>query len=262
MMKRVLHVMHSLERSGMETMLLCSYSEWTRLGFDCDVVATADEVGPVAEQMRASGYNVFHMPFRRGQSYLPQAAFVRSFFGLCRNGYDVVHVHTEIAPPVVTFLAKMAGVERVAVTPHNVFHFSGLLRARKFCERAFVRLLGGRYGMISEGVRDCEWERYKNRGVRIWNWIDTLFFRPPTPEERAEARSALAIEDSTFVTLSVGNCNYAKNHVAILEAIPLLPASLQLLHLHVGREEAGCPERRMAAEPWYRKQRAFPWFTS
>ena len=247
-MRRVLHVMHSLERSGMETMLLSSYDEWMRLGFDCDVLATADAIGPVAEQMRASGYGLFHIPFRNGQSYLPRPAFVREFYTLCRSGYDVVHVHTEIAPPVVAVLAKIAGVKRIAVTPHNVFHFSGVLRARKFCERALVRQLGGRYRMISEGVTACEWERYRNRGVRTWNWIDTSHFRPPTREERAAAREGLAIGDDQFVTLSVGNCNYAKNHGAILHALLLLPASLNLLHLHVGREEVGCPERRIAAE--------------
>jgi glycosyltransferase involved in cell wall biosynthesis len=247
-MKRVLHVMHSLERSGMETMLLCSYDEWTRLGFHCDVLATADTIGPVAEQMRASGYGLCHIPFRSGQSYLPRAEFVREFYALCRTGYDVVHVHTEIAPPVVAVLAKLAGVERIAVTPHNVFQFSGALRARKYCERALVRLLGGIYGMISEGVVACEWDRYRNRGVRIWNWIDTAHFRPPTGEERAVARETLGIRNDQFVTLSVGNCNYAKNHGAILRAMTMLPASLNLLHLHVGREEVGYPERRLAAE--------------
>jgi glycosyltransferase involved in cell wall biosynthesis len=240
--------MHSLERSGMETMLLTSYEEWLRMGFECDVLTTADTAGPVAPQMEACGYKLLHLPFRKGQSYLPRAEFVRKFYSLCRGGYDIVHVHTEIAPPVVTVLAKLAGIKRVAVTPHNAFHFSGVLRARKFCERLLVRSLGGRYGMISEGVRACEWDRYRNRGVRTWNWIDTSHFRPPTAAERSAAREALGIAPNQFVTLSVANCNYAKNHGAILRAIPMLPSSLKLLHLHVGREEPQCPERLLAAE--------------
>ena len=247
-MKRVLHVMHSLERSGMETMLLCSYGEWSRLGYRCDVLATADTIGPVAEEMRACGYRLFHIPFRDGHSYIPRADFVRQFYKLCHAGYDIIHVHTEIAPPVVVLLARMAGVPRIAITPHNVFNFSGALRARKFLERSLVRSLGGRYGMISKGVTACEWERFRNRGVPIWNWIDTSHFRPPTSGERAEARSALGIADYQFVTLSVGNCNYAKNHTAILDAICLIPESMNLLHLHVGREEAGCPERAQAGK--------------
>ena len=232
----------------MEMMLLCSYGEWKRLGYECDVLATADTIGPLADQMRACGYGLFHIPFRAGRSYLPRSQFVGGFYSLCRARYDVVHVHTEIAPPVAAVLAKLAGVRRVAVTPHNVFSFSGVLRARKFCERTLVRSLGGRYGMISKGVTACEWGRYRNRGVRIWNWFNSAHFRPPSSQERAEARTSLSIQNHQFVTLSVGNCNSAKNHGAILNAIPLLPTSLNLLHLHVGREEAGCPERDAATK--------------
>ena len=39
-MKRVLHVMGSLERSGMEMMLLSSSGQWRRAGYSCDVLAT------------------------------------------------------------------------------------------------------------------------------------------------------------------------------------------------------------------------------
>jgi glycosyltransferase involved in cell wall biosynthesis len=149
---------------------------------------------------------------------------------------------------VVAPLAKLAGVKCIAVTPHNAFKFDGLMRARKRCERGLVRSLGGRYGMVSEGVRECEWERFRNRGVRTWNWIDTAHFRPASPEERAAARRALGLAEDVFVTASVGNCNRAKNHTAILHALAQLKAEKPLVHLHVGREESGCPERALAAE--------------
>jgi glycosyltransferase involved in cell wall biosynthesis len=247
-MKRVLHVMDSLERSGMETMLLSSYEEWQRLGYECDVLATARTGGPVAEPMRARGYRVFHIPLRSGHRFLPRVNFVREVYSLCRSGYDVVHIHSESAPLVVAPLAKLAGVSRIAVTPHNAFKFEGLLKARKRYERGFVRSLGGRYGMVSEGVRACEWDRFRNPGVRTWNWIDTAHFRPPTLEERAAARRALDLPEEAFVTSSVGNCNRAKNHTAILGALAQLRPDKQFIHLHVGREEPGSPERGIAAE--------------
>lgn len=68
-MKRVLHVLVSLDRSGMEMMLLNSAEEWYRRGYECDVLATAETVGPVAPQMRESGYGVFHIPFRSKWRY-------------------------------------------------------------------------------------------------------------------------------------------------------------------------------------------------
>jgi glycosyltransferase involved in cell wall biosynthesis len=245
--RRVLHMMSSLQPSGMEMMLLSGYAEWLRWGYRCDVVATGRDLGPMAERMREAGYGVFHAPFRGRHKYLPRAGFVADFMRLCASGYDVLHIHTEEAAPLFVVLARLAGVRRIVLSPHNTFRFDGLLRMRKYLERRFIRALGGRFGMISDGVQRCEWERYRNPGVRTWNWLDTARFRPPTPTERNEARR-IANCRVAFVIVSVGNCNEVKNHRAILEAIPLLPEPEQVLYLHLGREQDGEPERKLAAE--------------
>ena len=229
-------------------MLLSSYDEWLRLGYECDIVATAPTIGPLAPQLRERGYGVFHIPFRSRWRLLPRLGFIRDFYRLCRSGYDVVHVHVEAGRPVFAVLAKLAGVRQIAATPHNTFKFDSILRIRKFCERHLIQLLGGRFGMISEGVRTCEWEQYRIRGPRIWNWFDTSHFRPPSPEERADARRTLGIEASDFVLVSVGNCNSAKNHGALLRALALIPDEVSPLYLHIGREQQDFAERRLARD--------------
>lgn len=229
-------------------MLLNSGKEWAELGFQCDVLATSAEVGPLAGQMEEHGYGVFHIPFKSRLRLLPRISFVSRFSSLCRSGYDVVHIHTEAGPPVLALLAKLAGVRRIAVTPHSFFRFTGILRIRKALERLFVRLLGGRYGMISKGVQQCEWERFRNRGVRIRNWLDTCHFRPPTPTERAEARLAINVAENDFVIVSVGNCCEVKNHPSALRAIKMIPDSFRPIYIHIGREDAGHSERTLAAE--------------
>jgi glycosyltransferase involved in cell wall biosynthesis len=247
-MKRVLHVLNSLERSGMEMMLLSSATEWTRRGFACDVLATSPETGPLAPQLRQAGYGIFHIPLRSRFRYLPRPRFFSEFHRLCRSGYDVVHIHTETAVPLLFALAKMAGVPRLALTPHNTFWFTGLLRRRKILERRLVRLFGGRYGMISDGVMECEMRNFGNPGVRTWNWIDAAHFRPPTQQERLAARQAAGCEPGGLVILSVGNCNAFKNHQELLRAIAILPISLDPLYLHIGREPDGRAEQALAAE--------------
>lgn len=244
--KRVLHILSSLERSGMEMMLLCSEKEWERQGYQCDVLATAKNIGPLAPELRDAGYGLFHLPFRSSHHYLPRLHFIAEFYKLCRSGYSVVHVHVQSAAPIYVLIAKLAGVKRVALTPHNVFRFHGLLRIRTFFERHFSRLLGASFGMISEGVRKCELEAYRNVGVRIWNWIDTDRFRPPTLQERSLARRILGCEEQQFVIVSVGNCNRVKNHPELLRALTLLPDTLDFLYLHVGKEDSSQTERQLA----------------
>jgi glycosyltransferase involved in cell wall biosynthesis len=240
--------MNSLERSGMETMLLSSSAEWLRLGYKCDVVATSTTAGPIAADMREQGYGVYHMPFRSEWRYLPRLRFLWDFSRLCGSGYDVLHIHTEAGRPLFAFLAKLAGIKHIAVTPHNTFKFRGGLRIRKQCERHLIRLLGGRFGMISDAVRECEWDQFRIKGDRIWNWLDISHFRPPSARERLEAREALRIEENQFVIVSVGNCNSVKNHESILRAISMLPDAVNPLYLHIGREQGNLPERQLAAD--------------
>jgi glycosyltransferase involved in cell wall biosynthesis len=102
--------------------------------------------------------------------------------------------------------------------------------------------------MISNGVSKCEWERYRIKGVPILNWLDTSHFQPSSQEQRATARQSLGIGQDEFVIVSVGNCRSVKNHDAVLRAIPMLPATIRPLYLHVGREDPGCSERKLAAE--------------
>jgi glycosyltransferase involved in cell wall biosynthesis len=245
--RRVLHVLHSLERSGMETMLACSYEEWQKAGYQCDIVATAASEGPLADTLRAAGYGVFHVPFRGRFWYLPHRHFFSRFYALCGSGYDIVHIHVEASALLCAGIAKAAGVQGIALTPHGMFRFHGLLRARKFVERCIVRCMGGRYGMISDSVQACEWERYRNPGPRIFNWMNTKHFFPPSAEQRAEARAALEFRSDDFLLASVGNCSSIKNHTELLRALAQVKQH-PWTYLHAGQELAGEPERALAAE--------------
>ncbi len=246
-MKRVLHVLSSLQRSGMEMMLLCSYSEWISEGCSCDILATAPSIGPLAPDLQKAGYRVHHLPFRGIFRYLPSFRFLHEYWRLC-SGYDIVHVHTEAATPLFVILARLAGLKTVVLTLHNTFRFTGVLRFRKYLERLTLRSLGCRYGMISDDVQKCEWDHYRNPGVRTWNWINTDHFLPCSEMERTRARQTLGIAPDEFVLISVGNCNKAKNHQALLHALPKLQLSPVPLYLHVGKEPTETPERQLAVE--------------
>ena len=242
-MKRVLHVMGSLERSGMEMMLMSSSRQWRRAGYSCDVLATKREIGPIADEIRSAGYRVYHIPFRSRRRYLPSRRLIPEFFRLCRrNRYDIVHIHTEAATPIFAIVAKLAGVRNVVLSVHNTFLFDGVLRTRKRLERTLIRTLGGRYGMVSTAVMECEQERFHNPGVRLWNWLDTEHFRPPSAEERQLARQNLGCTSEQFVLVSVANCNHVKNHTTLLRSLPRVKQVVSPLYLHVGKEEPARPE--------------------
>lgn len=217
---------------------MSSSEQWRRAGYSCDVLATKREIGPIAEEMKAAGYDIFHIPFRSRRRYLPSRRLIPEFFRLCRRKrYDIVHIHTEAATPIFAMLAKLAGVTSVVLSVHNTFLFHGALQARKKLERTFIRALGGRYGMVSTAVMECERERFQNPGVRLWNWLDTEYFRPPSVEERQLARQSLGCAEDQFVIVSVANCNHVKNHSALIRALLRIEEAVNPLYLHVGKEE-------------------------
>jgi glycosyltransferase involved in cell wall biosynthesis len=89
---------------------------------------------------------------------------------------------------------------------------------------------------------ECEQERFDNPGVRLWNWLDTEYFRPPSAEERQLARQNLGCTAEQFVLVSVANCNHVKNHTALLRSLPRVKQAVSPLYLHVGKEEPERPE--------------------
>jgi glycosyltransferase involved in cell wall biosynthesis len=245
---RVLHVLGQFERSGAEMMLLQSAGEWQRHGYQLDLLATGPQAGPMLEPLRAAGYGTHHIPFRSNLRYLPSLQFASRFTKLCRSRrFDVLHLHTEAAMPLFVALGRGAGVPTIVRTVHNAFTFRGNLRIRKKIERKLASAVGVRFAFVSESVQQVESEYFGNRGTYTPNWFDTTHFRPPSLEERTSARRALDCPEAATVIVTVGNCNEAKNHEALLQALIPLAAQQQVLYLHVGRERPDGAERRLAA---------------
>jgi GT2 family glycosyltransferase len=252
---RVLHVLGQLERSGAEMMLLQSAAEWQRHGYALDLLATGppngpkngSQISPMAAALAQAGYGIHPIPFRSRLRYLPSLLFVRQFLALCRSRrFDVLHLHTEAAMPLFVALGRWAGIPTIVRTVHNTFTFTGPLGLRKRVERRLARAAGVRFAFVSESVEQVEGEYFGNPGTYTPNWFDTAHFRPPSDQEREEARRALACPDDATVIVTIGNCNAAKNHEALLRALAPLAGQRKLLYLHVGREPEDRAERALA----------------
>jgi glycosyltransferase involved in cell wall biosynthesis len=246
---KVLHVLHELQRSGAELNLLQAAAEWSCRGFQLDILAIAPDIGPLAASLREVGYAVHHLPLRSGKRFIPNAKCGSQFITLCRkHRYDIVHIHSEHAYYLIATLCKIAGIKTVVRSVHNVYPYGSFLKCRKTLERYYTRLLGVRFGFVSPSVRNAELRDFRNSGVVIRNWFDTEHFRPPSSEERAATRRDAGFSEDDFVIVSVGNCNSAKNHTALIRAVAMIGSEINFRYLHVGREEAGHSERKLVEE--------------
>lgn len=240
---KVLHILNELRPSGAEVMLRISARYWKDLGLDCEILSTGSAEGEYAGELRAVGYAIHHLPFQK------TPGFFRKLYAFLKDGnYEIVHIHSERANFYYAVLARIAVVPTIVRSVHSVFPFHGRLRIERKLQRGLMRQLGVRFGMISPTVVKSEATYFNNSGPFTPNWFDDSKFVPPTPQERAHARQHLRLADSEFVVVAVGNCSPVKNHSAVLKALSMLNNQLRFVYLHVGEEEPGYPERKLAKD--------------
>jgi glycosyltransferase involved in cell wall biosynthesis len=241
---RVLHILAELRPSGAEVMLRIAAPIWFVGANSHVILATGAVEGSYAGSLRAAGFEIVHIPFRK------RVRFFYKVFTLIRCGqFDAVHIHTEQANVFYGIVARLAGVDRIVHTIHNVFPFTGLLRLVRIAMRQGLRVLGATPVAVGPSVAANEEQHLWNRTVIIPNWYDASLFRPPSQEERAAARRSYGIQDSRPVIATVGNCNEWKNHPLLFKALKLLLKKRDdWLYLHAGAEDKCRSERLLAAE--------------
>ena len=215
---------------------------WKQQGLQCEILAVGSARGSYASALEEAGYRVYYIPF--SPSYL----FLREIWRfLLEQRYDAVHIHLERANFWYAILAYFARTRKIAYTSHGLFRFTGGLRLERSVQRWIMRkLLGVQMISISESSERCEREQFGNHTITIHNWFDSDKFTLRSAQDRFRARTVLGFSDEVTVITSIGGCWPYKNHSVILEAMSRIPASIPLLYVHVGQEEAGFPERKRA----------------
>jgi len=244
---RVLHILNELRPSGFEVMLKTSAPYWRKADIQAELLATGKSIGQYAQSLEDAGYRTYHLPFSR--SYLRALSFFISFYKLLRsNNYDIIHAHVEGGLFWIILTAKLAGVPRVVKTIHNVFPWTGWLGFKRRLQKMILRFMGIPQVSVGPSVKATEWNYFRNPTLYIPNWYDSERFAPLSPELRNEIRASLGIDNDTFTVVSVGNCSRTKNHAALLGALAAISDKVNFLYLHVGEEEPGQPERRLALD--------------
>lgn len=243
---KVLHVLHSIERSGAEVMLGQAASLFREHGIELHALATGDSVGWYAPALAKAGFALHHLPFE------PSSAFLARYFRLVRGGhFDVVHVHTERAFFWYEVVARLAGVPRVLRTVHSVFDFGGRLWLERYLQRRFAKaVLGVCVVAPSPSVQEAEDRIYGVRPLLIPNWTDPARFAPANSgQKRANGRVALGIDGEAIVYVSVGSCQLLKRHEAVIRALAGILATCPGAHyLHVGSGELEVPEQQLVKD--------------
>lgn len=241
---RVAHLLSALHPSGAERMLECSFNLWREHGVEPILFGLSDEPHPFASVLRKAGYQT--VVIERDKRSIGGLAALRSALTELRP--DIVHIHNESMFPLVSALARMTpGVRGVVRSIHTNFVYHGLLAPRRVLFSRATTALGVISVACGEGVAENEERRYRHRPQVVENWVNVAAFTGDLRERGLAARAELGITTDDFTVMLLGNCEPAKKHFLVLDALGDVQRPVVVLHVG-GEERANQAER----ESWQR----------
>ena len=230
-----MHVVPTLDVGGMETFVIALARQQQRRGARV-IIACQEHLGGLAA---SAGVPVEVVPTRGNMAYVRNAGLRRWLAALMP---DAVHVHTFQWLKIAPYVRVAARDACVVLTQHGLPPFRsrfGLFQMWLAIHAADV------VAAVSDEVG--EWQRRvlgvpASRQRIIRNGVDADVFRPSG--DRAAAKRRLGVPADRFVVGLVARLAAIKNHDMLVEAVRLLHADKQGVHLVL----AGDGERREALE--------------
>jgi len=241
---RVLHILNELKLSGMEMMLLNSYSEWENNNIEIDILATGRNAGEATKKLESVGYRIIHIPFVENK----KNAFIKLRSFLKTNKYDIVHINTEANFLLHVLNAYFSGHKIIVRTFHSIFQPRFLGKNRRIFDRIVAKLFSVKYISVGDSVAENEYKYFFTKSTVIYNWYDDKRFYVNSIDVKLKKRQNLNISKDKFVIALIGNCSPIKRHQLVLKALSLLPDTIDWVLLHAGNEESVFPERKLAEE--------------
>jgi glycosyltransferase involved in cell wall biosynthesis len=226
---RILHIVDSLDRGGLEHVVCDLSVEQLRRG--CNVsVYCLHTPGSLAAGLAASGVRVVCGHKRSGADLRVMLQLRRLMQG---SGRALFHAHS-MMPNYYACAARLLG--GLSITVVNTRHDMGSTRPGDRREKLY-RLsipLTRLAVMVSQGVRD----HFVGAGIvparkarLVLNGIHINCPQSTEPLQRTAGRRLLAVSDDQFVVGCVGRLVELKNHVAAIRAVARLAAVLPQLRL-------------------------------
>ncbi|HAT4090150.1 TPA: glycosyltransferase family 1 protein [Clostridium perfringens] len=234
-MIRILQVVNSMERAGLETMLMNYYRNIDRTQVQFDFLTHRSYRGVYDEEIEAMGGKVYYAPRLYPQNYIKYFKFMKNFFKE-HPEYKIVHSHIDTMSAFPLYAAKISNIPiRIA---HS--HTSKLDKDAKLFIKYLAKLV---VPYVSNVYYSCgkvagEFLYGKKEFHIINNAINLSKFKYDS-RIREKVREELQIKND-FVIGHVGRYCYIKNQMFLLEILKEVLKTLpnaKLLLIGTGEDE-------------------------
>lgn len=225
---KVLHVVGSLNRGGIETWLRQAIAHLPRERYQCDFCTYRLSRGAYATELEQCGCELYSIPL--GSNPAAILRFAKRFRRLLRERhYDVVHCHGLLLVGFILFLARMENTPvRIGHAHSNCRNGPDVTslanRLTLVLNRVLTRAFSTHGVGCSVGTGETLFGKHWRRNPRykvIHCGIDlTPFEIDRSPDS---VRAALGIEPGAMVIGHVGSFSVAKNHRFLVEVAAKVP---------------------------------------
>ncbi len=216
---RVLHVLHSMNCGGAETLLMHLYRGMDREKIQFDFLVNVFDEMFYQPQIEAMGGRIWRMPFLTQVTPPVYTHRLRAFFR--EQGYAIVHSHLETTTGLILREAKRAGVPvRIAHSHNSRFTRSGLSALPENLFKAYCRMWivpsATKLFSCSELASAWLYGKHASESTLLRNGVDASACAFD-PEARRAARSEWGIADGETLFGHVGRFNDQKNHTFLID---------------------------------------------
>lgn len=211
--KRVLHILHSMNRGGAENAIMNYYRHIDRSIIQFDFLLTCNEKSAFEDEIISLGGEIWHIRPLKIWNPWPYLLDILVFFK-AHPEYKIVHSHTSSKSFFPLAVAKACDIPVRCAHSHNSKTERGFTGIFRTMLMPMLKWVATDY--LACGEQAAIWlfgERSFNRGeVRIFNNVietDAYSFDPP---KRKEIRNQLKLKDTTLVVGHVARFSEQKNH--------------------------------------------------
>lgn len=216
---RVLHVLHSMNCGGAETLLMHLYRGMDRAQVQFDFLVNVNEPMFYEAEIWSMGGMIYRMPFLT--QVTPPVYTHRLYRFFKAHKYLIVHSHLETTTGLILREARRAGVPvRIAHSHNSRFTRTGLFALPENAFKAYCRtkIVPNATHLFSCSEKAGAWlyGAHAAQSELLRNGIDTAACRF-NEKTRETVRNQLSVQDR-FVFGHVGRFNDQKNHAFLIEA--------------------------------------------
>lgn len=208
---RVLHVVTTMNRGGLETMLMNYYRNINRHNVQFDFLIHRQEESDYEQEILKLGGKTYHIsnlnPF--SISYRREL----SDFFKEHGEYKIVHCHLDCMSSIPLYYAKRAGIQTRIAHSHNASQDKNIKYLLKLFYKTRIPKMATH--LFACGIEAGEWMFGNHKYEVINNAINAKDFLYDS-KKREQLRNELNLQDK-FVLGHVGRFNEQKNHEFIID---------------------------------------------